>query len=228
MEKNNIIYSVSYNLRQEYRSLQIQLGNILADSSLYLILNSINVLDNLKKHINDFYANPQLAKEQKIFHNQTKKFKEYLLNLQKDTNINLYQNSKIIDINNINSVFIEFPNLNLSNQSEYFLLINNVFISYKNLYIDIDKKYTAIINNLGFLCKYQYELIYKNSNLYYALDYEPNWLTCEYIKRQLYDLCKNYPSKINAIKNNWLLPELTEADEYYLNSLSAKEFLKVV
>lgn len=224
MEKAEIMYQIPYKLKQEYKILQEQLGNSCADSNLYNLLYSNDNLNNLKKFIDNFLINTEFITNQKIFKNKTAKFKQYLLSLPQE--IKIFYVNKLIDINDINSVFIEFPNIGSSIRNIY-LLINNEFILYKYINIDIDKKYTSAINNLGFLCRYQYNIMY-NTKLHFYIRHEPDLLTTEYLKTQLYEYCSKHPQEIKRIVQNWILPEFTDEDRHYLDFISAKELLKIV
>ena len=224
MEKTEIMYQIPYKLKQEYKILQEQLGNSYADSNIYNILYSNDNLKYLIKVIDNFLTNTEFITNQRIFKDKTAKFKQYLLSLPQE--IKIFYIDKLIDINDINSVFIEFPNLG-SHMRHINILINNTFVLYKYMNIDIDKKYTSIINDLGFLCRYQYNRLY-NTKLHFYIYHEPDLLTTEYLKTQLYEYCSKHPKEIKQIVQNWILPEFTDEDRHYLDSISAKELLKVV
>ena len=168
---------------------------------------------------NDFILAPR------YFNKRFNNLYKYKNELNQLNNIFYYNNNEI-NIDNITNLWRYINNT-------FYLEINNKLIHYNNLYFDIDKNNTDKINYLGFLNKFQYDILHQithNSYQVYLMvniQINPLNLSTQYLRTSLYKLVNNYPSiiTINIIKKYWLLSEFTDIDEYEINKIFANSFI---
>ena len=226
LTKENIIINNLYQIYSLYTDLihnNINLNKLLI-SSKEDIMNSINT----------FYSYPEVIS---LLNKNSKNLSIFKKTLN-SINAQLYNINKLIDINNINSLWLIEHNA-FATRSFYYLYINNKPIYFNDLYIDTDIQYTEVINNLGFLHKFQYNIINglyneycKQLNIYF--DLTPQTLCFSNLKDLLFKTIQYYLNTtteyidISIIKKYWLLPYFTNDDELEINKLFSKKLLNQI
>ena len=225
MTKKDIIITIPDDLRATYT----QLYNNLQFKNIFFYFN--NDYCNL---LSCFFSSQKYQHYIDIFNKQLNQFKLTLQNL----NGHLYHDNKIININDIQSVWIPsnyFSNFqSYSNIIQYFIKINDIFIDSSRFYFSGKKKDTQQINELGFLNKFQYDILYNNKNndqylkiLKMHYESNPYLLNDNYLlELQLYAIEYIWERNINIIKKYWLCSKLTKDNLYKINNIQSKFLLK--
>lgn len=230
ISKEDLIFNPTTIIRHIYGSFYNKLTELTKISVLYTY-SMEEITGECNQLLQNLYTNPYFIDSINAYQKKLSIYKS-LLN---EFDNKLYYNKVPFAVNDINSFFYVQQYFN-SNYEKIFITIQHKNWNYQYLYFDIDRKYTKIINYLGFLNKFQYEILVQwndslSNYLGHRMEMHPKYLDMNSLKDQLYYIITDYINEntnvsIDDIKKHWLLPEFTDKDNQYFNSCLAKKLLK--
>ena len=230
LSKKDIVFEYSGSINLLYTYYYNELKDINQLSQLY-VNNITTMQNNYNRVLQILYNKQEFIDSYNYYHQKLQIYKDIL----KDLNGQMYYGKELIDYNAINSFFINTRISNYSSIEENTMIINNKQLSYKYLYFDVEKEYTDIINYLGFLNKFQYDIIYYyksdlSSYLFNHLVILPQYLELDNLYKYIYVIIPEYLQKnnltIEEIKDHWLMPKFTNKDQLFINKILSKKLLK--
>ena len=229
MNKQDLIYNIPVNIQSLYNRY-IDLAKFHLNYTFLLMID----YNNVQELINKFNTHPDVILMKNEYNKKVLNYKAALKNLNGKLYITI-PFTKEIDIDNITGLWMR-QSPNNSNRDQYFLCINNKLVDNTNLYFDVDKNKTEEINQLGFLNKFQYDILYNNSDNNRYLNYlriylfiDPLILSAEYLRAQLLTIINNLSyTNVDIIKKYWLLPEFTKEDQYKIDDVLSKKLLSKI
>lgn len=225
MDKTDIIYNIPENVQSLYNRY-IQLAKFHLAYRFLLLIDYNNVQDL----INQFTNHEDVLAMKKEYNNKVLNYKNELKNL----NGKLYTDIpeiREIKIDNITGLWMSNEITN-SNMLQYYLPINGKLIDSNNLFFDVDNDKTEQINLLGFLNKFQYNILHMRDNNHYLnylkvyMHINPLNLNSKYLKDNILRIIKDLSfNDIDVIKKYWLLSEFTDKDLYDIDNIFANKLL---
>ena len=229
LSKNDIIYNIPPKVKQLYNHY-IQLAKFKLTYKFLLISNYNNVCEL----INEFTNHEDVLAMKTEYNNKVLKFKQHLKKLNGELNSKLIEFDNQINIDDITGLW-ELQSTNNSNIIQYFLPVKHLWIDSNDLYFNVDKDKTEEINQLGFLNKFQYDILHTKDNNQYLnalklrLNINPLNLCSEYLRTNMLNIIKDLSyNDIEIIKKYWLLSEFTDKDLYDINNIFANKLLSKI
>jgi len=230
ISKDDIIFHPTTTICHIYGLFYNKLIELTNISMLYTY-NMEQITNECNQLLQTIYTNPYFIESINVYNKKLSIYK----NLLNDYSNTLYYNKIPFTVSDINSFFY-IQQYMYSSKEEIYMTIQHKNWNYQFLYFDINKKYTSIINYLGFLNKFQYNILYTyNTNLsnylFHKIQIHPLYLDKNNLQNQLYAIItdfirENNNCTINDIKEHWLLPDFTNKDNKYFISCLAKKLLK--
>lgn len=229
LTKEDIIFHLTMPERSIYADFYNNCQTLNRSSSFYMYTIE-QMMNEYNRLLHKIYDNSYFINSINKYQEKLSIYKEIL----NEFDNRIYFKKMPLFVNDINSFFYIQRHFSTS-RTEISITIRQKDWNYQHLYFDVDKKYTKIINYLGFLNKFQYDILYNYNNslsdyLYYRIEIHPQYLNIDSLKDQLYYIITDYINEnknvnIDEIKNNWLLPEFTDKDMNYFSSCLAKKLL---
>ena len=224
------------------------LYNDLISTRLTLYNMFIHPPNEILNSVNTFLQCPQFKAIKNENNNNLLKLKNTLKSIHAKIymdNEYKYIYNRLMNIDDIQSLWMVYQYYS-NNSQHYYLYIQHKQILFNELYIDVDKQYTELINNLGFLHRYQYDIIYNsyslNENsiknkyvnaLCLHFNLNPQTLTFNELKKITFATIKSFITNKHKltqhiIKKYWLLPKFTNKDLLEVNSIFANNLLNLI